>query len=188
MPFQCRLNFKKFQECELQNRYQRQKLAEEVRPIRCPYCGQYHEMIVHDWKRRYVIDEENITWDLLIPVFRCNCCMRCIRVLPYECQSHTNYLSNVIRTAIFFWIEQRKYNSASLISRRLQQTWVTKFCLRIKEKTDLLRLSLSQALNRLPPFSNLFHEFFKTIYEDEIKNDIPATQRIFRLCVCVSYG
>ena len=69
MPFQCELNYDEFQEINLKkDKSAKANIVFTVRPERCPYCDQYGCMILHSWRRRYMIDADGNEWILLLPV------------------------------------------------------------------------------------------------------------------------
>ena len=188
MPLQCGLNFKEFQEEKLRDHRSRSEIASSVRPKRCPYCGQHEVMRIHSWCPRYVIDEGNASWRLLIPVFVCTECHVHIRVLPLECHAHCNHLSQTIRSIVLSWIRNGRHVRSLRIGQRLQRHWVRRFLLRLQSSCCSLGTDPEDALSRLPSFSFLFHRWYRTLMQDRIEYCIPSNQRIFSFDVCLGPG
>lgn len=185
MPLQSVINYTKFQESKLRDKKERKKLGDVARPRKCPYCGTVGCMILHQWVIRYLVLILKKDIMLLIPVYRCNCCRRHIRVLPKQCHVYHQYSNSVILMALKLYNGKGKYVRFSWIDPSLMRCWVKHFEENVRSCGNFILRGILRALEEIPRFSILFRSDIKIMHTGGCAEVYSTTQRIFTLAVCL---
>jgi hypothetical protein len=183
MPYQCALSWREFQ---VVNVFAQGKkwLLNRCRPKRCPYCGSYHTLIGHEYVERYIILPTLETVLLIIPRVICLHCNHTIRVLPIELHSHCNHVGETIRDLIAWKLETGRYTGRKNIPKSLQRHWYNQYLKRCQEYINLRdKVDIKILIKRLPSFSILFRNHYRTVRENEKIVFSRGTHRILPLIV-----
>lgn len=89
---------------------------------------------------------------------------------------------------VLSWIRNGRHVRSLRIDQRLQRHWVRRFLLRLQSSCYILGTDPEYSLSKLPSFSFLFHNGYRTLMQDCIEYCIPSNQRIFSFDVCLDPG
>jgi len=162
------------------------ELLDRIRPQACPYCNSVWILIGHGWEPRYAVLANAVAMVLLVPRFKCLHCGHTMRVLPIELHNHCLHVAQTIVGMIAHKLACGKYSQKSRVPKYLQRHWFHLYEKRCQEFVDLHGVGdLCTFINRLPPFSVLFRNSYRTVWSHEPPTVWSGTHRTLPLIVCL---